>query len=171
MKDDEDEDEDDANLGSLHRSNSGRKRDPPAKKASARWKPLYPGEDESGLVIRSPPSVHSYHFEEFKQTGDVAENPTSPLIDSRTTTGRVGIEAPPETEYQPAETAQSSTEEKNPFIEWRRRNNPRSIKSTISKDNTSAARTEVQEGLLFLGQKFGRKQVYLLFQIPNLSAR
>lgn len=168
MSDAADANEDAANLGSLHQSNSGRKRDPPTKEV-LRWKPLYPGEDESGLIIRSPPSVHD-PFEpskrgRFEPAGDAAASPTSPLIDSGATTGGGSIDLFPddpfpEAENQPAEIAQFSTGEENPFIEWRRRrNDSRSIKSTISKDNTSAARTDVQEGLLFLGQKFGRKQV------------
>lgn len=162
--------EDDANLGSFHQSNRSQKRDPPTKKPPALWQPLYPGEDESGLVIRSPPRLGfspSYinHKNECREPGAVAENRTSPPTESGPKTGDVTIEAPPKAEDQ-SETARSSAE-KNPFIEWRRRNNPSYIKSTISKDNTSAARTEVQEGLLFLGKKFGKQQVYLSFQFSN----
>jgi hypothetical protein len=152
--------DEDANLGSLHRSNSNRKRDPLTKKAPVLWKPLYPGEDESGLVIRSPPPVFS------TRTGAVAENRISPPIESAPKPDDVSTEAPPKAEDQ-SETARSSAE-KDPFIEWRRRNNPSYIKSTISKDNTSAARTEVQEGLLFLGQKFDKQQVCISFQFLNL---
>ena len=47
---------------------------------------------------------------------------------------------------------------------------PLYIKSTISKDNTSADRTEVQEGLKSLGQRYGKRQVSALYFVDHHSA-
>jgi hypothetical protein len=143
---------------SLQRSNSSRKIDPPAKAAPALWKPLYPGEDESGLVIRSPPPIRA-------SLSARPQNRASPPIKSGPKPDDVGIEAPLKADNQ-SETARSFAE-KNPFTEWGRRNNSY-IKSTISKDNTSAVRTEAQEGLQLLGQKLSKPQVYISFQFSNL---